>query len=123
MKSNGNKAKEGLIIKKCFIMINLNNCYDGWNLIEKIFREKDVQKVREIIKNYGFWKITWIRAIFVSFFDILSYACGLTEMSTEKFILSTIISNIPIIALVLVFGSKVNLNFVFMIWVSLGILI
>lgn len=95
----------------------------GWSLLEKLFKEKDLEKARGVAKNYGFWKITWIRFVFASFFDVLSYACGLTKISTGKFMLSTIISNIPIIAIVLVFGNRINLDFAFIVWLSVGILL
>ncbi len=93
----------------------------GWNLIEKLFKEKDVEKAREFAKNYSFWRITWIRFVLSNFFDVLSYACGLTEISTGKFVLSSIISNIPIITVILVFGNRIDLNFTFMVWISVGI--
>ncbi|MBL7169914.1 MAG: TVP38/TMEM64 family protein [Candidatus Aenigmarchaeota archaeon] len=95
----------------------------GWKLLEKLFKEKDLKKAREIAKCYGFWRITWLRFIFASFFDVLSYACGLTEISIEKYLLSTIISNIPIMIIVLGFGNRINLNFAFIVWFSVGILV
>ena len=93
----------------------------GWKLLKKLFKEKDLEKGRRITKSYGFWKITWIRFTLAPFFDVLSYACGLTQMSTGEFMLSTIISNMPVIALILIFGNKINLNFTFMVWLSVGI--
>lgn len=93
----------------------------GWNLLEKLFEEKDVEKARSVAKNYSFWRITWIRFVFSNFFDVLSYACGLTEISTGKFVLSSVISNIPIITVILVFGNRIDLNFTFIVWLSAGI--
>ncbi len=95
----------------------------GWSLLEKLFSEKDLKKARRIAKDYSFWRITCIRFFFSNLFDVLSYACGLTKISTGKFVLSSIISNIPIITVVLVLGDRINLNFIFMVWLSFGILL
>jgi len=95
----------------------------GWGLMEKLFKEKEVEKAKEIAKNYSFWKITWIRMIFTPLFDVLSYACGLTRISTGKFIVSTIISNVPTITVILIFGNNINLSFTFIVWLSAGILL
>ena len=95
----------------------------GWALIEKLFHEHHVSKAKNIAKRYTFWKLTWTRMFLVSIFDVLSWAAGLTSITMGRFILSTIISNIPIITVVLLFGNSINISYAMMGWMSAGILI
>lgn len=93
----------------------------GWSLLEKLFSKKDLKKARGIAKDYSFWKIVLARLAFASLFDVLSYVCGLTEIPLWKFVITTVIANIPVITIVLLLGNRLNLNFIFMIWFSVGI--
>ena len=95
----------------------------GWIVIEKLFHEHHVTKARDIVRKYTFWKITWTRMLLVSLYDVFSWAAGLTTITTERFILSTIISNIPIVTIVLLFGNSINISYAMMVWMSIGILI
>lgn len=80
-------------------------------------------KAKNIAKKYTFWKITWTRMLLVSLFDVLSWAAGLTTITMGRFILSTVISNIPIITVILLFGNSIDISYAMMGWMSLGILI
>ena len=95
----------------------------GWIVIERLFHEHHVTKARNIAKKYTFWKLTWTRMLLVSIFDVLSWAAGLTSITIGRFILSTIISNIPIITVVLLFGNSINVSYAMMGWMSVGILV
>lgn len=95
----------------------------GWSLLEKLFSEKDIKKARGIAKDYSFWKIVLARLAFASLFDVLSYVCGLTEIPLWKFIITTVIANIPVITIVLLLGNRINLDFVFIVCLSAGILL
>ena len=95
----------------------------GWIVIERLFHEHHVSKARNIAKKYTFWKLTWTRMLLVSIFDVLSWAAGLTSITIGRFILSTIISNIPIITVVLLFGNSINVSYAMMGWMSVGILV
>jgi len=95
----------------------------GWIIIKKLFHERHVTKAKYFAKKYSFWRMTWTRMLLVSLFDVLSWAAGLTSITIGRFILSTFISNIPITILVLLFGTKVNLNYAMMGWMSVGILV
>ena len=78
----------------------------GWIIIEKLFHEHHVINAKNIAKKYTFWKITWTRMLLVSLFDVLSWAAGLTTITVSRFMVSTLISNIPITLLVLFFWYK-----------------
>jgi len=95
----------------------------GWIVIEKLFHEHHVTKAKNIAKKYTFWKLTWTRMLLVSIFDVLSWSAGLTTITIGSFILSTIISNIPIITVILLFGNSINVNYAMMGSISVGILI
>mgnify|MGYP001576375059 FL=1 len=95
----------------------------GWVVIERLFHEHHVAKAKKIAEKYTFWKITWTRMLLVSLFDVLSWAAGLTAISLPMFMVSTLISNIPIVVIILLFGNSINISYALMGWMSVGILI
>ncbi|OGM04094.1 hypothetical protein A2715_04845 [Candidatus Woesebacteria bacterium RIFCSPHIGHO2_01_FULL_39_32] len=95
----------------------------GWVVIERVFHEHHVTRAKSIAKKYTFWKMTWTRMFLVSLFDVLSWAAGLTTISLGRFILSTVISNIPVVTVILVFGNSINISYAMMGWMSVGVLI
>lgn len=60
---------------------------------------------KTLSENKKFWMLVAIRLPTNAFFDYISYAAGLTKISASKFFLSTLISNIPMMALVYYFGG------------------
>ena len=47
----------------------------------------------------------------------------MTTISLGRFILSTVISNIPVVTVILVFGNSINISYAMMGWMSVGVLI
>jgi uncharacterized membrane protein YdjX (TVP38/TMEM64 family) len=95
----------------------------GWLIVRKLFKDKQVEKAKRIVNRYTFWHIVWSRMIFASISDVLSYICGLTEITLGKFVISTILADMPSTFLILAFGNKVDLNFMFTVWITVGILL
>ncbi|MBU0570101.1 VTT domain-containing protein [Patescibacteria group bacterium] len=95
----------------------------GWPIIEKLFSDKQIKKAKGIVNKYTFGHIVWSRMIFAGISDVLSFVCGLTEITLGKFIISTIIADIPSTFIILAFGNQLDLNFVFTAWITVGILL
>lgn len=95
----------------------------GWPIIRKLFKDKQIKKAKNVVNRYTFWHIVWSRMIFAGISDVLSYVCGLTEITLGKFIISTIIADIPSTYLILAFGNRLDLNLVFTVWMTVGILL
>ncbi len=95
----------------------------GWPIIKKLFKEKQIKRAKHVVSHYTFGHIVWTRMIFASISDVLSFVCGLTEITLGKFIISTIIADIPSAYIILAFGNQIDLNFMFTVWLTVGILL
>ena len=83
--------------------------------IGRYFRESlirrfaSLQKVREWEDKYSerqkFWALVFVRATTSPFFDYISYAAGLSKISTTKFFFSTFIVTVPIMFSIYYFGG------------------
>lgn len=93
----------------------------GWKLVYKLFDDDKVDKAKKMIHKYSFWHITFARMAFANFWDVVSYAIGLTKLSLGKFILSSFISTIPSTTLIILFGNSVDISYVYTVWASVGL--
>ncbi|MBI4692086.1 MAG: TVP38/TMEM64 family protein [Candidatus Terrybacteria bacterium] len=83
--------------------------------IARKFREPLVKKFiplqrlheweNKLSENQKFWALVAVRLPTNPLFDYISYAAGLTRISSIKFFLSTLIGNVPSVFLVFYFGG------------------
>jgi len=67
----------------------------GRPIAEKFVGKKAINMADDFIEKYGIWAILISRAAPVIAFDPISYASGLVEMDTKKYMLGTLIGAIP----------------------------
>jgi uncharacterized membrane protein YdjX (TVP38/TMEM64 family) len=70
-----------------------------------LFLQKLYEWERKLSEKQKFWALVAIRLPTNPLFDIISYAAGLTTISTAKFFLSTLIGNAPSVFLIFYFGG------------------
>ena len=67
----------------------------GRPIAEKFVGKKAINMADDFIEKYGIWAILISRMAPVIAFDPISYASGLVEMDTKKYMLGTLIGAIP----------------------------
>ena len=75
-------------------------------LLKKFITLQKIRKLEDKISdNQEFWALTATRLLTNPLFDYISYAAGLTRISTTKFFFSTLIGNIPTLLFIYYFGG------------------
>ncbi|MDQ3014311.1 MAG: VTT domain-containing protein [bacterium] len=75
-------------------------------LVKKFVRLNKVNQWEEkLSNNQEFWFWVGLRLFFNPLFDYISYAAGLTKISTTRYIITTIIGTVPTMFVIYYFGG------------------